>query len=95
MERRPAVGAAGVVEAQAALGRLEGGLEEDLLHGVGVAALGGEEETSASNDTVGAEGEEGGNLRTGGDGTSSDDERAVGTKGGLDFLDDGEDGGRD
>lgn len=94
MERGPAVSAASIVEAQATLGGLEVSLEEDRLHGVGVAALGGEEEAGAADDTISTEGEEGGDLSTSGDGTGSNNGRTVGAESSLDGLDDGEEGRR-
>lgn len=73
--RRPEVGLERLVERVAALSRLPGGLDEDLLHLVGVLALGREEETRAEDDAVCAHREQAGDLRAGRDTAGGDDRR--------------------
>ena len=76
--RGPEVCLEGLIVRVAALGGLPAGVDEDVLHLVGVLALGGEEETRAENDTVGTQGQHASDLRTSGDTASGDDGRAIG-----------------
>lgn len=61
--RRPEVGLERLIVREAALGGLPGRLDEDVLHLLGIARLRREEETRSTDDTVGAQREERGDLR--------------------------------